>query len=58
MSMTGVGPTGAVFIVTATHVMNVASAGTVRPMYAGILSTAASPIHILPGSYLRAVKLR
>lgn len=58
MSMTGVGPAGGVFVIQAQHVMNIASAGTIRPMYAGIASTAASPIHILPGSYLKAIRLK
>jgi hypothetical protein len=39
-------------------VFNVASAGTVRIMYAGIASTAASPVHIMAGSYIRAVRLK
>jgi len=58
MSMTGVGPTGGVYVVDFKHVMNVASAGTVRLMYAGIASTTASPIHLMPGSYLKAIRLK
>lgn len=41
-----------------TALFNVASAGTFRMQYAGIASTAASPVHIMPGSYLRAVRLK
>jgi hypothetical protein len=58
MSITGTGPTGGVHIVEFKHVMNVASAGTVRLMYAGIASTTASPIHLMPGSYLKAIRLK
>jgi hypothetical protein len=39
-------------------VFNVASAGTVRIMYAGIASTAQSPVHIMAGSYIKAVRLK
>lgn len=57
MSITGAGPAGGVYVITSKHVMNVASAGTVRLMYAGIASTTASPIHIMPGSYLKGIKI-
>jgi hypothetical protein len=58
MSITGAGPAGGVYVVDFLHVMNVASAGTVRLMYAGIASTTASPIHLMPGSYLKAIRLK
>jgi len=58
MSITGAGPAGGVYVVDFKHVMNVASAGTVRLMYAGIASTTASPIHLMPGSYLKAIRLK
>lgn len=58
MSMTGTGPAAGVFVVTSKHVFNVASAGTVRVQYAGIASTTASPIHLMPGSYLKAIRLK
>jgi len=58
MSITGAGPAGGVYVVNFQHVMNVASAGTVRLMYAGIASTTASPIHLMPGSYLKAIRLK
>jgi hypothetical protein len=44
--------------ITYQGVFNVASAGTFRMMYAGIASTAASPVHIMPGSYLKAIRLK
>ena len=58
LSITGVGPAGGVFVVEWQHVMDVASAGTVRLQWAGIASTTASPMHILAGSYMRCVKLK
>jgi hypothetical protein len=58
MSITGVGPAGGVFPVLVKAVFNVASAGTVRMMWAGIASTAASPVHVLPGSYFRAFRIK
>jgi hypothetical protein len=57
MSITGTPGLGVPFGVRVEGIMNVASAGTIRLMYAGIASTAASPIHIMPGSYLKAVKI-
>jgi hypothetical protein len=57
MSITGAGPAGGVYVVDYLHVMNVASAGTIRLMYGGIASTTASPIHLMPGSYMKAVKI-
>jgi hypothetical protein len=44
--------------ITYQGVFNVASAGTFRMMYAGIASTAASPVHIMPGSYMKAIRLK
>ena len=57
MSITGTPGAGTPYMVKVEAQMNVASAGTIRLMYAGILSTAASPIHIMPGSYLKAIKI-
>lgn len=37
---------------------NVASAGTFRMQYGGTASTAASPVHIMPGSYMKAIRLK
>lgn len=39
-------------------VLNCASSGTFRLQACGIASTAASPLHFMPGSYLRCVKLK
>lgn len=58
MSITTVGPTGAVFVTEYKFIANVASAGTFRLQYGGIASTVASPIHIMPGSYFKAVRLK
>jgi hypothetical protein len=44
--------------VTVKAMFNVASAGTVTFQYAGIASTAASPIHVLPGSYFKAFRIK
>jgi len=49
---------GAIVGITYQGVFNVASAGTFRMQYAGIASTAASPVHIMPGSYLKAIRLK
>lgn len=57
MSITGTPGAGTPYIVKVEAQMNVASAGTIRLMYAGIASTAASPQHIMPGSYLKAIKI-
>jgi hypothetical protein len=38
--------------------MDVASAGTARLMFAGVASTAASPHHILNGTYMLAYRLK
>lgn len=58
MSITGTGPAGGVCPVVVKAVFNVTSAGTFRFQFAGIASTAASPMHILPGSYFKAFRLK
>jgi hypothetical protein len=57
-SVAGVGPAAGAFPVTMKAILNVASAGTFRLQYGGIASTAASPIHILPGSYFKAFRIK
>jgi hypothetical protein len=49
---------GVLFGVRYAGVFNVASAGTFRLMYGGTASTAASPVHIMAGSYLKAIRLK
>lgn len=49
---------GVLFGVKFDGIFNVASAGTFRLMYAGMASTAASPIHIMAGSYMKAIRLK
>lgn len=39
-------------------IFNVASAGTFRMMYSPIASATASPMHVLPGSYFKAFRLK
>jgi hypothetical protein len=54
MSVTSTTPAGAMNYVRVGAVLNVASAGTVRLMAAGIASTTASPINVAAGSYMMA----
>lgn len=57
-SIAGVGPAAGPFPVYFNYVFNVASAGTFRLKFAGIASTAASPLHVLAGSYFKAFRLK
>lgn len=51
-------PAGSVFPLMWGGTFNIASAGTIRLMLAGVASTTASPLHILAGSHLIAYRLR
>jgi hypothetical protein len=58
LSITGIGPAGAAVPVKFDAIFNVASAGTVRLMACGIASTAASPLHIMAGTYMIAYRIK
>lgn len=58
LSLTSITPAGAPYFVTFSAIMDVASAGTIRLMYAGVASTAASPHHVLGGTYMMAFRLK
>ncbi len=51
-------PAGSPHMVNFDFIMDVASAGTIRLQFGGINSTAQSPIHILPGAYIFARRLK
>lgn len=58
LSITGIGPAGAAVPVKFDAFFNVASAGTVNLMACGIASTAASPLHIMAGSYMICYRVK
>jgi hypothetical protein len=58
LSLTSTTPAGALFFVEFTAMMDVASAGVAALKFAGIASTAASPIHLLNGTYMMAYRLK
>ena len=58
MSVTGGFVAGAPHPIKFDAVFNVASAGTFRVKACGIASTAASPLHILPGSYMICFRIK
>jgi hypothetical protein len=58
LSITGIGPAGAAVPVKFDAMFNVASAGTFTLQACGIASTAASPMHFLPGSYMIAYRIK
>ena len=58
MSITSTSPAGGILIVDYKAILDVASAGTVRLKYAGILSTTASPVNVMPGSYMLCYRLK
>ena len=58
ISTTGIGPAGAAVPIQFNAFFNVASAGTVRLMACGVASTAASPLHIMAGTYMICYRVK
>jgi hypothetical protein len=57
-SIAALGPAAGVSPVLIKAIFNVASAGTFRLMFAGIASTAQSPIQAMEGSYFKAFRIK
>lgn len=57
LSLTGIGAAGAAIPINFNGLFNTTSAGTIRLMTCGIASTAASPLHIMPGTYMVCKRL-
>jgi hypothetical protein len=58
LSMTSMAPAGGIAVVGFTGIFNTTSSGTVRLQYAGVASTAASPITILAGTHMMCYRLK